>query len=420
MNQRTSLKPLSNIVVLDLTRFFSGPHATLMLAGLGAEVIKIDDPKTGDPAAMSPPFAGPNGVSFQRQTEQDMGIPYLKRARGKKSVHLDLKSPDGLGVFLKMVKNADVVIDNFSVGVTRRLGISHEQLCAVNPKIITCSLTGYGASGSDQGLKAYDLMIQAATGLMSITGDRDGPPMKTGSSISDAVAGVHAAMGVVSALLHRERTGEGQAIDVSMTDCLFSLLFDEPFDCYDELGLSQRQGNRIMRFSPFNMYDTRDGRVVLGAATAADWRRLLEVIEREDLLASPDMMNAGWRIEHNAEIDSIVSSWTTQHTTQAVIDALNAREIPCSPVRTIEQALEWPQLRQRNMISHLWNPLSQSFVRPRAPGFPIKFSEIDEGYAAGAPVPGEHTKEVLARLAGLDENEITALLEAGIVKTSAI
>ncbi len=159
MTSTTSSKPLSNIIVLDLTRFFSGPHATLMLAGLGADVIKIDDPKTGDPAAMSPPFAGPNGVSFQRQTEQDMGIPYLKRARGKRSVHLDLKSPEGLAVFLKMVRNADVVIDNFSVGVTRRLGISHEHLCAVNPKIITCSLTGYGSSGSDQGLKAYDLMV---------------------------------------------------------------------------------------------------------------------------------------------------------------------------------------------------------------------------------------------------------------------
>ncbi len=415
MNSTGTSKPLANIVVLDLTRFFSGPHATLLLAGLGAEVIKIDDPKTGDPAALSPPFAGPKGVSFQRQTEEDMGIPYLKRARGKKSVHLDLKSPEGLAVFHRMVKKADVVIDNFSVGVTRRLGVSYEHLCGVNPKIITCSLTGYGSSGSDQGLKAYDLMIQAATGLMSVTGDEDGPPMKTGSSISDAVAGVHAAMGVVSALLHRERTGQGQAVDVSMADCLFSLLFDEPFDCYDDLGLSQRQGNRIMRFSPFNMYETRDGRVVLGAATVTDWRRLLEVMEREDLLTSAEMMNAGWRIEHNAEIDKIVSEWTQQHTTQAVIDALNAREIPCSPVRTIEEALEWPQLRQRKMISHLWNPLSKSFVRPRAPGFPIKFSEVEEDYGAGAPIPGEHTKNVLAQLAGLSEDEIAELMKAGVV-----
>jgi formyl-CoA transferase len=409
-------KILAGTIILDLTRFFSGPQATLLLGAMGAEVIKIDDPKTGDPTTFSPPLAGPNGVSFNRQTEHDMGIAYLKRARGKKSINVDLKSEAGLAIFKRMVKAADVVIDNFSAGVAERLGVDYNSLSALNPSIICCSLTGYGSTGPDRNLKAYDLMVQAAVGLMSVTGQESAPPVKAGSPISDAIAGVFAANGIVAGLLHRDRTGEGQAIDVSMADCLFSLIFDEPFDCYEQLGIPQRQGSRIMRFSPFNSYQTLDGWVVLGAATDADWHKLLRVIDRLDLLEDPDMMRVSWRLANNAVVDDVVSAWTTGLSIGEIVDRMAQANIPCSPVRSISDVMVWEQMRQRDMLTPLWNPMAKAHVLASAPGFPIKFSETPAAYDTPAPLPGEHTSEVLSRLAGLSAQEIEQLTDQGTVR----
>ena len=408
-------KILAGTVVLDLTLFFSGPQATLLLAGMGAEVIKIDDPATGDPTAFSPPFAGPDGIGFERRTDADMGIAYLKRARGKKSVLLDLKKPEGHATFLRLVSAADVVIDNFSAGVAERLGIDYASLVKVNPRIISCSLTGYGGKGPDANLKAYDLMVQAAVGLMGVTGHADSPPVKAGSPLSDAVAGVFAANGVVAALLHREKTGEGQAVDVAMADCLFSLVFDEPFDCYDQLGLPQRQGSRIMRFSPFNAYECLDGWVTLGAATTADWLALLRTMGRLELADDPRMMNVAWRLANNAVIDDVVSSWTARMEVAQIVSMLNAANVPCSPVRSVDDVLAWPHLRERNMVQTLWNPLAAAPTQAVGPGFPLKFSGTSADYDAPAPLPGQHSREVLARLGGLSDDELASLVQARIV-----
>jgi crotonobetainyl-CoA:carnitine CoA-transferase CaiB-like acyl-CoA transferase len=408
-------KILKNVIVLDLTRFFSGPQATLLLSGFGATVIKVDDPKTGDPSAFSPPFAGPNGISFHKKTNEDMGLAYLKRARGKKSINLDLKNPEGYAIFMKLVESADVVIDNFSAGVAARLKTDYLNLCTSNPSIIYCSLTGYGSTGSEKNLKAYDLMVQAAVGLMSVTGDEKSPPTKTGSPISDAISGSYAALGILAALLHKEKTGQGQEIDISMADCLFSMVFDEPFDCYEELGIKQRQGNRIMRFSPFNVYKTIDGWIALGAATNADWIELLQVIQREDLLTDENMMSVGWRIENNQVIDGIVTEWTMHESTKDAVRQLNSKKIPCSPVRTIEEAINWSQLREREMITSLHNPLSNSTIDASGPGFPIKFSKTPGNYNEPAPLPGLHTEEILHQLAGLTKEELIILIERGII-----
>ena len=408
-------KILENVIVLDLTRFFSGPQATLLLSGFGATVIKVDDPKTGDPSAFSPPFAGPNGISFHKKTNEDMGLAYLKRARGKKSINLDLKNPEGYAIFMKLVESADVVIDNFSAGVAARLKTDYLNLCTSNPSIIYCSLTGYGSTGSEKNLKAYDLMVQAAVGLMSVTGDEKSPPTKTGSPISDAISGSYAALGILAALLHKEKTGQGQEIDISMADCLFSMVFDEPFDCYEELGIKQRQGNRIMRFSPFNVYKTIDGWIALGAATNADWVELLQVMQREDLLTDENMMSVGWRIENNQVIDGIVTEWTMHESTKDAVRQLNSKKIPCSPVRTIEEAINWSQLREREMITSLHNPLSNSTIDASGPGFPIKFSKTPGNYNEPAPLPGLHTEEILHQLAGLTKEELITLIERGII-----
>lgn len=404
---------LDGIVVLDLTRFLSGPQCTLLLAGLGAEVIKIDDPATGDPTASAPPLVGSEGASFSRRSAGDYGIAYLKRARGKKSITLSLKHPEGLELFRGLVAKADVLVENFRVGVTQRLGIDYAALKALNERLVYCSLTGYGSTGPDRSLKAYDLMVQAASGLMSITGEPDSPPLKAGSPLSDTISGSAAALGVVSALYQRERTGEGQLVDVAMADCLLSLIFDEPLDCYAELGLAPRQGNRIMRFSPFNTYRTSNGWIAIGAATEAEWLSLLEVMERPNLKMHHDWSRVGWRIENNDQVDALVGSWARTFETEKLLGLLQAKDISCSPVRSVADVLEWPQVKARRALVPLRHPdgTETSIV---APGFPIKFSNARTEYAP-APVPGEHTADILSRFLGVDSARFQELRESGVV-----
>jgi formyl-CoA transferase len=406
---------LDGVLVLDLTRFFSGPQATLLLAGMGAEVIKIDDPATGDPTAFAPPFAGPAGVSFKRQSDVDMGIPYLKRARGKKSATLNLKSAEGRDIFLRMVSKADVVIENFSAGVADRLGIGYDKLREANPRVVHCALIGYGSTGPDRQLKAYDLMVQAAVGMMSITGRPETGPMKAGSPLSDAISGTYAAMGVVAALYHRLNTGVGQSVDVSMADCLFSLIFDEPLDCYERLGIEFQQGNRIMRFSPFSAYPTAVGSVAIGCASQAEWLSLLAVMGQPALAQRAEFAEVSVRIANNAAVDELVSGWTRGLATDDVLQRLEAASVPASEVRNIDHVMQWRQLRERGMIRPLVNPLARATVDVAGPGFPIKFGAAITGYDSPAPTPGAHTAEVLSRLAGVGDADLERLRRAGVV-----
>ena len=407
-------KILDGIVVLDLTRFLSGPQCTLLLAGLGAEVIKIDDPATGDPTVGAPPFVGLHGISFSRQSDADYGIAYLKRARGKRSAALDLKHPAGHALFLDLVKKADVLVENFRVGVTQRLGIDYDALQKLNERLVYCSLTGYGSSGPDCQLKAYDLMVQAATGFMSITGAPGSGPLKAGSPLSDTIAGSVAALGVVSALFQRERTGNGQFVDVSMADCLLSMIFDEPLDCYAQLNLEPQQGNRIMRFSPFNTYRTSDGWIAIGAATNAEWMALLDVMDRADLKTHSDWSRVGWRIENNPSVDALIGDWVQQFTTEALLQKLVPKDVPCSPVRSVSDVLRWPQVQARGALVNLQCPDGHT-TSVVGPGFPLKFSKADTRYDLPAPIPGEHTAEILGRFLGIEANQFEKLRAARVV-----
>jgi len=401
---------LAGLVVLDLTRYLSGPHCTLLLAGLGAEVIKLDDPAGGDPAALAPPYSGP---SFERASPQDFGLAYLKRARGKKSAMLNLKDPRGRDIFLRLVEKADVVVENFRPGVAERLGIGYEALNARNPRLVYCALSGYGATGPDRNLKSYDLMAQAEAGLMSITGAPDGPPMKTGGALADMIAGSYAALGIVAALQERGRSGLGQSVDVSMVDCLFAMMMDEPLDGYEKLGLAARQGNRIMRVSPFNAYRAKDGWVTLGAANHADWLSLLRTLGREDLRAHPDWSRVEWRIRNNAEVDRLVGEWTARLTVGDAIARLREADVPCGAVRTAQEAIEWAHLKARGMVQSLRRP-DGTPAGVAAAGMPIKFSRSAAHHDAPAPVPGDDTAELLQRMLGLGADEIARLKSDGI------
>ncbi|MCB1510475.1 MAG: CoA transferase [Hyphomicrobiaceae bacterium] len=408
-------KPLSGVRVIDLTRYLSGPQATLFLAGLGAEVIKIDDPSTGDPTAGSPPFYGAEGVSMSRRTPGDLGIAYLKRARGKRSITLNIKSPQGREILYRLLETADVLVENFRVGVSAKLGLDRATVAARFPRLIHCAITGYGQSGPECEAKAYDLMVQAAAGLMSITGEPNGAPCKTGSSLTDGIAGSFALSGIAAALFQRERTGRGQFIDVPMVDCLLSLMLDEPLDRYDELGLSLRQGNRIMRFSPFNSYPTLDDGLVLGAATRADWEALLDIMGRSDLLDSPTYGDPAWRIQNNEVIDQLVGAWTSTLTTRDALERLSARDIACAPIRDARTLGDWQHLKARGFLTALQHPTVTGSSGPLAPGFPLKFSGATTGYDAPASLVGKHTEAVLGSELGIAAEELVALRRDGII-----
>ena len=386
---------LNGIKVLDLTRYLSGPQTTLFLGALGAEVLKIDDPHQGDPVRNSPPFFGKDGVSMSKASPLDIGIAYLKRARSKKSIELDLKSEDGINTFVRLAEKADVIVENFRVGVTKRLKIDYEQLKSKNPKIIYCSITGFGATGPDASKKAFDATVQAASGLMSITGEPDGLPMKIGSSMADTIAGTFAFSGILASLFRREKTGLGEYIDVSMTDCLISLLYDEPWDCFEALGLKKRQGNRIMRFSPFNCYAGKDGTVVLGAASEKDWISILRMIGQADLQYEDKFSSISKRIENNSEIDTIISIWTSTRSVDEIARLCENYEIPCHPVNDIAQIADWKQIADRETLTPLPHPYFTNMKGPLAANFPIKFSGSKVSLDNPAPKPNEHFKEIM-------------------------
>lgn len=406
---------LEGVRVLDLTQFLAGPHATLLLAGMGAEVIRIDHPKTGDTLSGAPLYFGAGGPSFEKRDETDLGIAFLKRSRGKKAVTLDLKAEEGHRLFLRLVEKADVLVENFSVGVTERLGIDWPRLRAVNPRLVYCSLTGYGSTGPDRERRGYDVTTQAMAGLMSVTGHPGGPPTKAGSPLADTIAAGFAFAGVLGALFHRERTGEGQWIDVSMVDVLFSLLFDEPFDCYRALGLEERQGNRVLRFSPLNTFRTKDGWAVICCGTEAMWRGLCRVIGRDDLADHPDWGRMSWRVAHNDAVEAVVAGWTEAVATAEAVERLSQAGVVASPVHRIDDLLRWPHLQARGMIQPVEHPALGILHGLKAAGFPLKFSAGETGYRGAAVPSGTHNREIFSGLLGLSDAELDALAAKSVI-----
>jgi len=282
----------------------------------------------------------------------------------------------------------------------------------VKPDVVYCSITGFGQTGPEAAAKAYDTMVQAASGLMSLTGDPDGPPTKAGSAMADTVAGTFAFAGILAALLHRYRSGEGQHVDVSMVDCLIALVLDESPDVWRMLGLPGRQGNRIPRVSPFNAYPTADGWIALGCAHDADWARLLEAIERVDVKADADLGTPAGRIANNGRVDAIVAAWTRERPTAQTIARLRAHGVACSPVRDIDALKAWPQLAARGMLEPLRHPTLGPSPVVVAPGFPLKFGATEAGYTTAAPLVGQDNDAIWGGLLGRD---VAALRTSGVI-----
>lgn len=409
------IKMLPGLQILDVTNYLSGPFASLFLAGLGAEVIKVERPELGDPSRSNPPFANPGQVSFDRQADGDMSIVFLKRNRGKKGITLDLREEKGKEIFKKLAQKVDVVLENFAPGVMDHLGLGYKDLRQINPKLIYCSISGFGQDGPSKDLQAYDTVIQGMSGAMAITGYENGPPLRSGLFIADQTASLFAIIGILSAVIERQQSGKGRAVDVSMQDCLFSMVMDDPWELIQSQGLPVRTGNRLTRLVPFNVYPSIDSYVIICTASDGQWLNLLKAMGREDLKENPKYQHPQNRVKHSKEVDILIGEWVRQKTSQEVLDILRRNRVPCSPVLEIQDVLNDPQLRHRKMIMDLQHPVYGKVCGACAAGFPIKFSEAELQYERPAPLLGQENEEIYSRFLGFDKEKLCQLKKEGII-----
>ncbi len=408
-------KLLSGLRILDVTNYLAGPFASLLLAGLGAEVIKVENPEGGDPTRRNPPFANPGKVSFDRQGDDDLSLLFLKRNRGKKSITLNLKSAKGKDIFKGLVQKVDVVLENFAPGVMARLGLDYPVLKEVNPKIIYCSIAGFGQSGPYRDQPALDFVVQAMSGVMAVTGHEDGPPLRSGLLVGDQVPPLYALIGILSAIIERQRTGKGRAIDISMQDCLFFMIMDDAWDLTLSQGLPVRTGNRLSRLVPFNAYSSKDGYLVICTVNDEQWLNLLTAMGREDLKENPKYRHSLSRVKNSKEVDALVREWVEQKTSREVLEILRRNRVPCGPVLEIQDVLNDPQIEYRKMIADLKHPVYGKVRGVCAADFPIKFSDADLQYDRPAPLLGQNNQEIYSEFLGYDEEKLSLLKSEGVI-----
>jgi crotonobetainyl-CoA:carnitine CoA-transferase CaiB-like acyl-CoA transferase len=410
----TMQRPLEGIRVLDLTVALAGPYGSLMLAGMGAEVIRIESPAGGDIARTNPPYVGDRGIHFGAAEEGDVSLTILNRARNKKSVTLDLKSAEGRRLLLELAKQSDVVIENMSEGATGRLGVAYEDIAAVNPRIVYASIKAFGEPSIYPGTKGMDIIVQALSGIMDVTGFANGPPTRFGLPIADLLAPLYACNGILAALIQRGRTGSGQHVQVSMLDCLAALVAEEHFDIFSGAGYPTRSGNFLDRLVPFGVYQTLDGYVAIVAFSPEWMRGLFETMGRADILEDSRFATRGPRMQHADELNGMIEAWTRARSSEEVVAALVARQVPCGPVRTALDVLKDPKLRESGAVVELEHP-RYGKVGATGMGLPIRFSDAHAAFDRPADDLGASTDAVLRDLLGLGEEEIAVLRTSGAI-----
>ena len=358
----------------------AGPYTTMILADLGAEVVKIEQPKTGDITR--------NLLKDDPKYSLDgIGAYHLTLGRNKKSVELDLKSEEGLKLFKELVSVADVVVDNFSQGVTKRLGIDHQTLKKVNPKIITCSISGFG--NTEVNRPAYDNLIQGYAGAMSITGSDKENPVKSGIPIADLGAGLYAVIGILSAIQSREKNDSGEHVDISMLDTQVSLLTYMATMYFLSGENPAPIGNQHMNHVPFNSYRTSDGFIQIGVVAEDFWPSLIEALNLRKLDTEENKVRSG-RLKNRENIDQAVQQVFITNTTQHWLKTLQEHRVPCGPINTLSETFQDADLLKRNMIVEV---LQDSGASVKMPGNPVKISNHDEEFRR-SPKLGEHTSKI--------------------------
>jgi crotonobetainyl-CoA:carnitine CoA-transferase CaiB-like acyl-CoA transferase len=392
---------LAGLRVVDMTRVLAGPFCSMLLADMGAEVIKVEEPGKGDDARDYPPFL--RGASAY----------FTNLNRNKKSIVLDLKKPEGRDLLMDLLKKADVLLENFKPGTMDKLGLGYENVRAVNPGIVYASISGFGQYGPYRDRPGYDIIGQAMGGLMSVSGWPDSPPTRTGTAMADIVAGLNACVGILAALKGRERTGEGDRIDVSLVDSMVSAM-ETVIQIYLVEGRTpQRVGNRYEFIAPYDSFQAADGWVVIGVGGQEVWKRFCRVIGREDLIETPEFLTNKVRVRNVARLEEIVTEWTSKRKVDEIVSLLMGASVPCSPILNVAQICNDPHIaKAREMIVEMDHPLGGKM---KVISCPIKFTRMKPTIRSTAPAHGEHTERVLADLLGMSKEAYACLREKGAV-----
>lgn len=393
------MSALKDIRILDFTRVLAGPYCTMILADLGAEVIKVEMPVGGDDSRQFGPYAHGESAYF------------MSLNRNKKSMTLNLKDPKALELVKRLILKCDVVTENFRPGTMEKLGLGYEELKKINPRIIYAASSGFGHTGPYSKRAAYDGVVQAMGGIMSITGELGGKPTRVGPSIGDIAAGMFTAIGILAALEHRNKTGEGQKVDVAMLDCQVAML-ENAIARYEVSGeVPKPAGNRHTSIVPFEPFDTADGEIMIAAGNDALWAKFCQTAGLESLITDERFVTNPLRNKHYDALRPLVAAAVLEKTTEEWMALLDAAGVPNGPINTIDKVVENEQVLAREMIVEVEHPVAGKL---RMPGIPIKLSETPGSIRMPAPVLGQHTVDIMEELLGLSDEEIE-ILKAGKV-----
>jgi len=394
-------KALEGVKVLDFTQYLSGPHGTSVLSELGAEVIKIEMPGKGEPERQAMP-----------KTPKREAYQFLSYNRGKKSITLNLKNPKGMEIAKKLAAKVDILVENFAPGVLERLGLGYEEARKINPRIIYASISGFGQTGPRRNDASYDVVAQAMGGLMSVTGYPESEPLKVGISLGDYMGGYNGVIAILAALYYRTLSGEGQAIDISMQDGIWAMVFPDRADYFDTHIVPKRIGNKLSSSAPFGAYHAKDGYVIICTITDPQWQKVLEAMGRLDLSSEPRYITRESRTKNMAEVDGVVQAWCKEKTVEEVMAAMKKFQVPCSPLPTFDQVASDPHLLSREMIVEVDQPVSG---KVKVTGSVYKMSKTPGNRKMRAPEVGEHNKEIYGGLLGIEEQEMKKLKEESII-----
>lgn len=391
--------PLSGFRILDLTRIISGPFCTSLLADMGAEVIKIETPGEGDP------------VRAQGVIRDGLSWYFANYNRNKKSVTLDLYSEEGKAVLRRLIAECDVIVENYRPGVMQKMGLGDEALKALKPDIIHCSINGFGTTGPYRDRPAFDFIAQAMSGFMSLNGAESQPPMRAGPPISDLVAGMNGALGIVAALLRRERTGQGDSVSVSLLGSMIGLLSFQASNYFADGRLPARTGNDHGIASPYGLFETADGQVAIAPSNDVVYHKLLDALELSELRADPRFATNADRMRNRGAITEAIQTRTRQHTSAHWIERLNRFGVPCGQVLNLQEVFEDPQVQDQRMAIDVPHG---DHGDVRMLGFPIKFAQTETRPVQPAPALGADTRDVLLRF-GFAQDDIRGLQERGVI-----